>query len=158
MICKRELLLFLLQTFNVVLVGLELSVTLVHFAIRRSLSIKLGTMLTTRAKDLAVIFSAWPTPMNNVFLKTSPILNRGWDIGTNPETGRGLGVTQVCPCLPTGTAVLRMITAKVETVSCWVLKKANGKMRHVHRLMNTFARKRLRVRSLVNCNTVKTRN
>ena len=58
MICKRELLLFLLQTFNVVLVGLELSVTLVHFAIRRFLSIKLGTMLTTRAKALAVIFSA----------------------------------------------------------------------------------------------------
>ena len=117
-ICKRQLRLFLLQTFNVVLAGLELWVTLVHFAIRKFLSTKLGTMLITRAKALAVIFLAWLTPMNNVFLKTSPILNLGWDIGTNPETGRGLGVIQVYPFLPTGTAVLRTITAKVETVSC----------------------------------------
>lgn len=54
-ICKR---LFLLQTFNVVLAGLELWVTLVHFAIRKFLSTKLGTMLITRAKALAVIFLA----------------------------------------------------------------------------------------------------
>lgn len=57
-ICKRQLRLFLLQTFNVVLAGLELWVTLVHFAIRKFLSTKLGTMLITRAKALAVIFLA----------------------------------------------------------------------------------------------------
>lgn len=49
--------LFLFQTFNVALVGLELSVILVHFVTRRFLSIKHGTMLITRAKALAVIFS-----------------------------------------------------------------------------------------------------
>lgn len=50
-----DMLLFLFQTFNVALVGLELSVTLVHFATRRFSNIKHGTTPITRAKALAVI-------------------------------------------------------------------------------------------------------
>ena len=80
--------------------------------------------------------------MNNASLKTSQTSNPGWDIGTNRGTGRGHGVTRVCPCLRTGIVAQRMITAKEETVSCWPLKKANGKTHRVHRPMNTFARKK----------------
>ena len=128
------------------MVGRELSVILVHFATRKCLSAKPGTMLTKHAKTLAVNFLAWPTRMNSASLKTSQISNPGWGIETNPAMVHGHGVTRVCLCLQTGTAALRMTMAKVETVSCWILRKVNGKMHLAHRLMNTFARKRLKVR------------
>lgn len=100
------------------LAGRELSVTLVHFATKRCSSVKHGTTLITRAKALAESFSASPTRMNNVSLKTSPVSNPGWDTGTNPETGRGLGVIRASLCSRTGTAVLKMITVKAETAFC----------------------------------------
>ena len=91
---------------------------LVLFATKRFSSEKHGITLVTSAKALAGTFSALPTRMSNVSSKTLPILNLGWDTVISPGTERGPGVTQVCPCLRTGTAELRMTAVRAGTVFC----------------------------------------
>lgn len=92
--------------------------TLAPSVTKKFLNIKLGITHIKHVRALEANFSASPTLMNNVSLKTLQTSSLGWDIGTNPATGRGLGVTPVCLCSRTGTAARKMIMGRGETVSC----------------------------------------